>query len=205
MSGGLVVPLYLVILSFIGGAISLTRRVPEYQKQAASDYVGTDRAPALPPRMLREFLVFQIVQFISAPFIAVVAYYLIGPTTTSASVAIAFAAGFASESVLLLIRAAVNKVAPDTTEQALLGSVVGIVHSSADGKPVEAAQVKVVGTQGVVAKTNAHGLFVLNNVPAGECAVQAMQDKAPNTYALGSVVVKPAEATAMVLLTLAAQ
>ncbi|WP_295452433.1 hypothetical protein [uncultured Thiodictyon sp.] len=32
--GGLVIPLYLVIFSLIGGAISLTRRIPEYQKQS---------------------------------------------------------------------------------------------------------------------------------------------------------------------------
>ena len=31
INGGLVVPLYVVVLALFGGAISMTRRVPEYQ------------------------------------------------------------------------------------------------------------------------------------------------------------------------------
>jgi hypothetical protein len=34
VSGGLVVPLYVIILSVMGGAINMTRRVPEYQERA---------------------------------------------------------------------------------------------------------------------------------------------------------------------------
>jgi hypothetical protein len=109
------VPVYLVILALFGGAISLTRRVPEYQKQAARGYVEVENAPKLEPYRLREYLIFQIVQFISAPLLAVVAYYVIEPATMAATVALGFAAGFASESILLIIRAAVDKIQPAAT------------------------------------------------------------------------------------------
>jgi hypothetical protein len=201
VSGGLVVPLHLVILSLMGGAISLTRRVPEYQKRGSRGYIGTDKEFALQPRVLREYLVFQIVQFVSAPLIAVVAYYLIEPTTTSASVAIAFAAGFASESVLLLIRTAVEKVAPTPSARVLLGSVVGMVRD-AGGQPVEGAKVKVVGAQGDGVDTDANGLFVLDQVPAGECAVLAVRKDDPDACALCRVVVTPEKIPAPVELHL---
>lgn len=73
LRGGLVIPLYLVILSLIGGAVSLTRRVPELQKQSDPSYTPAQNAPRLSPGILREYLVFQIVQFVSAPMLAAVA------------------------------------------------------------------------------------------------------------------------------------
>ncbi|WP_295452429.1 hypothetical protein [uncultured Thiodictyon sp.] len=76
--------------------------------------------------MLRAYLVFQIVRFVSAPFIAVIAYYVIRPESTEGTVALAFAAGFASETVLLWVRAALNKVIPAPPTGALTGSVVGL-------------------------------------------------------------------------------
>ena len=36
ISGGLVIPLFVIILSLIGGAINMTRRIPRFQKEAAA-------------------------------------------------------------------------------------------------------------------------------------------------------------------------
>ncbi|MCK5353608.1 MAG: hypothetical protein KAJ63_00705, partial [Methyloprofundus sp.] len=82
ITGGLVVPLYFVVLALLGGAISLTRRVPEYQKRSAENYQGTVNAKEsfMSYEQVRESLAFQIIQFISAPLIAIVAYHLIEPT-----------------------------------------------------------------------------------------------------------------------------
>src|SRR5439155_8420943 len=102
--GGLVVPLYFVIVSLMGGAVGLLRRVPEIQRRSEHDYVGTEKEPKLLPGEVRERLGFQIIQFISAPLIAVTAYHAIAPESRTASVALAFTSGFASESILLMIR-----------------------------------------------------------------------------------------------------
>jgi hypothetical protein len=52
-------------------------------------------------------------QVISAPLIAITAYYLIEPELRATSVALAFTSGFASETVLLAIRALVEKLKPN--------------------------------------------------------------------------------------------
>jgi hypothetical protein len=49
VTGGIAVPLYSVILALIGGAISISRRVPEIQKRSENDYVGNDKERKLQP------------------------------------------------------------------------------------------------------------------------------------------------------------
>lgn len=165
--GGLSVPLYFVILALFGGAISLTRRIPEYQKQAYPKYTQVDEnRPKLKPNQLREYLVFQIVQFISAPFIAVVAYYLVVPESTVVSVTLGFAAGFASETILLMIRAVVDKLKPSTKRSIKFGSISGYIEHN--GQPIKDANIRIIGHQGLDAKSNDSGAFVINNVPPGE-------------------------------------
>ncbi|KPJ95291.1 MAG: hypothetical protein AMJ53_03015 [Gammaproteobacteria bacterium SG8_11] len=165
--GGLSVPLYFVILALFGGAISLTRRIPEYQKQAYPKYIQIDeKRPKLQPNQLREYLVFQIVQFISAPFIAVVAYYLVVPESTVVSVTLGFAAGFASETILLMIRAVMDKLNPSTTRSTQFGSISGYIEHN--GQPVKDANIRVIGQQGLEAKSDDSGAFVINSVPPGE-------------------------------------
>jgi hypothetical protein len=165
--GGLSVPLYFVILALFGGAISLTRRIPEYQKQAYPKYVQIDESrPKLKPNQLREYLVFQIVQFISAPFIAVVAYYLVVPESTVVSVTLGFAAGFASETILLMIRAIMDKLKPSTKRSVKFGSISGYIEHN--GQPTKDANIRVIGYQGLHAKSEDSGAFVINNVPPGE-------------------------------------
>lgn len=107
VSGGLVVPLYAVVLSLMGAAVSMTRRVPEFQRRLSADD---------PERMTfdaaREGLVFQIMQVASAPLIVLTAYYLVDPNSRASTIALSFASGFSSETVLLMIRALVEKLKP---------------------------------------------------------------------------------------------
>jgi hypothetical protein len=108
--GGMIVPLYVIILALFGSAISMTRRVPEYQRRAMDSQEGYTNERA------REDLVFQIMQVLSAPLIAITAYYIVKPDSTAISVALGFGSGFASEPILLMIRSLVEKLAPTSGE-----------------------------------------------------------------------------------------
>jgi hypothetical protein len=107
IQGGLVVPLYVLVLSLMGAAVSMTRRVPEYQERlipGTPDSITREEA--------RQYLVFQVMQVISAPMIAIVAYHMIEPETPKVSVLLGFISGFASETILLHILAAARKLTP---------------------------------------------------------------------------------------------
>lgn len=110
IQGGLVIPLYVVVLSLMGASVSMTRRVPEYQRRLSPkdpDFMSYDQA--------REALVFQVMQVFSAPLIAVTMYYLIEPGSRATTILLAFASGFSSETILLFIRAFLEKIKPVTT------------------------------------------------------------------------------------------
>ncbi len=171
VKGGLVVPLYFVVLALIGGAVSLTRRVPEYQKRSSFSYVGTEKEPKLDPPTTREYLVFEIVQFISAPFIAAVAYYLVSPETRSVGVAVGFASGFGSEAILLMIRGVVEKVSPASERAPKNGVVAGIVMRQNQG--IANAALKVVGKPELTAQSDDQGCYVIHDIPIGEQVVEA--------------------------------
>ncbi len=172
--GGLVVPLYFVIVALMGGAVSLLRRVPEIQRRSEHDYVGTEKEPKLSPGEVRERLGFQIIQFISAPLIAVAAYHAIGPESRTASVALAFTSGFASESILLMIRGIVEGIKPQSvTQQAAKGTVSGTVVAQATKLPISAVELSIIGQQTLKTKSDANGLFVIHDIPAGEQVIEA--------------------------------
>jgi hypothetical protein len=174
IQGGLVIPFYFVVLSLIGGAISLTRRVPEYQKRYSVSYVPTEDKPRLDRATVREFLAFQILQFISAPLLAVVAYFLISPESKAALVALGFTAGFASEAVLLMTRALVEKVSPPNIVAPQTGAVSGeVVGSAANNALLANAIIAVVGKPNLVTQTDARGHFVIDSVPIGDQAIEA--------------------------------
>ncbi|MEK7772110.1 MAG: carboxypeptidase-like regulatory domain-containing protein, partial [Pseudomonadota bacterium] len=170
VSGGLQVPLYFIILALMGGSISLTRRLPELQKMASSAYVATENQPKLSQHEFREYLIFHIVQFISAPFLAILAYYLIEPGNTANSVALAFIAGFASESILLMIRSVAEKISPKTTDTTQYGTITGVVtlvQKDKTMRPATKAEVSLVDLPHVTTLTDEQGLYVLGNVPVG--------------------------------------
>lgn len=113
--GGLTVPLFVVVLAFIGAAVSLSRRIPEYQRRSEGDYKATEAEPAMAAFQARESVVFQIMQLVSAPFLALTTWYIVGPTTLAGAVGLAFITGFLSEHVLLMIRGMAEGIRPATT------------------------------------------------------------------------------------------
>ena len=107
LSGGLSVPLYIVVLALMGGAVSMIRRVPEYQKQVA----GAPNADgAIAPIRARELVVFQIMQLFSAPLLAITAFAVIDPQTAMAGALLGFFSGFSSETILLRLRTAAESL-----------------------------------------------------------------------------------------------
>ncbi len=119
LSRGLVVPLYVVVLAVFGGAVGMSRRVPEIQRGAAASAKHEDRA--ISAIEARERVVFQIMQVLSAPLIAIAAFAGFEPDTMTAAVLIGFISGFASETILVKLRQAGEAVvgkppAPKTPE-----------------------------------------------------------------------------------------
>ena len=170
---GLLVPLYFIIMALMGGSISLTRRLPELQKQAGSEHIATEKQPKLSQYEFREHLIFQMVQFISAPFLAILAYYLIEPSNTTNAVVLAFAAGFASETILLMVRSLANKITPENTATQQYGAVTGVVtlvnkDPSSPGKPADNIQVSLSGSSQIQTITDTQGFYILGNVPVGD-------------------------------------
>jgi hypothetical protein len=127
ITGGLVVPLYVVVVALMGAAVSMTRRVPEYQRRLSPgdpEYMTYDQA--------RESLVFQIMQVISAPLIAITIYYLVNPGSRVSTIVVGFASGFSSETVLLLIRDLMEKISPEKRRYTLQKALVQIVPARLD-------------------------------------------------------------------------
>ena len=110
LSRGLVVPLYVVVLAVFGGAVGMSRRVPEIQRGAAASANKDDREQAISAIEARERVVFQIMQVLAAPLIAITAFAAFEPDTMTAAVLIGFASGFASESILMKLRQASDAV-----------------------------------------------------------------------------------------------
>jgi hypothetical protein len=166
---GLLIPLYFIILALMGGSISLTRRLPELHKQASSEHVATDKQPKLTQVEFREHLIFQMVQYISAPFLAILAYYLIEPGNITNSVVLAFTAGFASETILLMVRSIANKITPGSGEALQYGAIAGVI--TIQDASAKKAEVFLTELPQIHSITDEQGFYVLSNVPVGEHSI----------------------------------
>ncbi len=118
ISGGLVIPLYILVLAIMGAAVNMTRRVPEYQRQVylymkQSDEKKSAESDAISCEDAREFMVFQLMQVVSAPIVAITAYYIIVPQTPAVSIVLGVISGFAAETVLVALRAFADKLMPN--------------------------------------------------------------------------------------------
>lgn len=180
ISSGLVVPLYVVVLGFVGGAISLTRRIPEYQKRTEAAYNGTDKEPRLEPYEAREFVVFQILQLVTAPFLAIVGFYVFDPDTATSAAAYAFVGGFLSEWLLLRVRAVVEGPGPVRTEAAQRQRGDLAVRVVRAGKAEPGATVSVFGaaTQSLLSssRSDAEGRVAFVDLEAATVRVAASND-----------------------------
>jgi hypothetical protein len=126
--GGLVVPFYVIVFAFIGGVVNLTRRLPEYQKRSSCQFPGTGTESRVTFLEAREFVIFQIMQFVSSPFVAMVAYYAFEPKSVASAVGVAFFSGFATESILLLLRGMFAGLQPVTTKTVASTAATAQLH-----------------------------------------------------------------------------
>lgn len=192
IEGGFVLPYYIVLLAFLGAAIALTRRIPELQKRSEAGYEeGTSDQPRLDFKTVREAVVFQIMQLVTAPFIAMVAFYAIAPASAGSGIAVGFISGFSSELVLLQIRGMVEGLFPKSVAQtakssASTGDVVGRVTfydvrtagQAAVQKPAVNVTVRISGDTNSNAKdytdtTDSNGDFAIARVLAGSRVISA--------------------------------
>lgn len=131
--GGLAVPFFVLVMAFIGGAVSLSRRIPEYQRRLHPNYIPTDKECRMRPFEAREVVVFQIMQLISAPFLAVATWFIVSPMSLTAAATLAFGTGFASEPLLLMIRGLVEGIRP--AGSAMKPAVEPMPESKPDATP----------------------------------------------------------------------
>lgn len=169
IKGGVVVPLYVVVLALMGAAVSMTRKVPEYQRRLSlgdPEYMNYDQA--------RERLVFQIMQVASAPLIAITVYYIVSPGSRASTIALGFASGFSSETVLLIIRSFLEKMQPVKPSPSIEPRLVKLLPERLDFGHVQVPQTsrKTVGVVNpdsrdvVIASITCTGEFsVMTNTP----------------------------------------
>lgn len=117
--GGIVVPVYFVIMTIIGAIIGLFRKLPEFQDRVEPAYPveykkrladGESPLPPISPERARELVVFQILQVVFAPAIGILAYSYARPNEIASTVVLAFGAGFSSELILVAVRATVDRL-----------------------------------------------------------------------------------------------
>jgi hypothetical protein len=191
IEGGFVLPYYIVLLAFLGASIALTRRIPELQKRSEPGYVGTSDQPRLDFKTVREAVVFQIMQLVTAPFIAMVAFYAIAPSGPGSGIAVGFISGFSSELVLLQIRGMVEGLFPKSVSRtaettASTGDVVGRVtlydvaaeDKVAIQRPAANITVRITGDTSGNGKdytdtTDSNGDFAIAGVLAGSRVISA--------------------------------
>ncbi|OFC71572.1 hypothetical protein [Alteromonas confluentis] len=111
--GGIIVPAYFIFCALIGAMIAMARKLPEFQarlKRTEEDtsekvFRGDSYAP-IGYCELPELVLFQIIQVASAPILAVIAYGYLNDDFESqfTGISIAFAAGFSSEWILMMVR-----------------------------------------------------------------------------------------------------
>lgn len=175
---GFVVSSMMVALAIVGAVINLMRRIPEIQKRSHVDFMGTDKEPQLQPCEAREFVAFQVLQLIAAPFIAMVALYVIAPQSLTSTIALAFVSGLFSEGVLLRIRALVE--GPDKTETQAMTQALGELEIAvtSEGNALPGAKVTVTlvahGKNLSEAVSDALGMVVLKAVPVGKLHISAV-------------------------------
>jgi len=130
VEGGIVIPLYVILLAILGGSINMTRKVPKYQEdQWTDDITLNDLFPFFksgktelsetggeksikPPnesgeedksKKWRQNLLNEYMILISAPFLGIATYYLlywVGSTETPILVLVSFSIGLISEQII---------------------------------------------------------------------------------------------------------
>ena len=119
ITGGVVVPVYFLILALLGALINMARKIPEFQRRVSSSYhqnykywlaKNPDLALPMSGAYARETVIFQVVQVLCAPGVAIIAFSWAKPEAIGANVVLAFAAGFSSEMFLMAVRGVVERM-----------------------------------------------------------------------------------------------
>jgi hypothetical protein len=126
LNGGIQIPLYVILLALIGGAINMTRQVPDFQSRQP-DFQSRQRVGFL-HRMpwgitpeedqkenvpWRKGLLDQYMFLIAAPFLAIATYYLLillGTIQPPIIVLVCFSIGLISDTVVTAITGAAKKL-----------------------------------------------------------------------------------------------
>lgn len=160
ITGGVVVPVYFLILAMIGALINMSRKLPEYQRRITPAYhfrykADVKQNPQLAKPMtgaeVREFVTFQMIQVLTAAGVAIIAYSWAKPEELAAGVVLAFVAGFSSEVVLLAVRGVAERLISGGTRKIQLISEyevqpkkTEVATQSVDAKPSAVFQVPEV-------------------------------------------------------------
>jgi len=161
LHGGLVVPWYFITLAIVGAAVSLARRVPEYQRRAIS------AADSLNGPACRELLEFQVLQVVSAPFVAITVYNIVTPSSLAVAATLGFGSGFSSEVVLLGIRAGLEPIMKFLHDR-IVASTTGVGttdHDIVDAIKAELAKVDELKNSPIQIKSS-QGVVELSGVVA---------------------------------------
>ncbi len=176
--GGVAVPLFVVVLALIGGAVSISRRIPEFQRRNDRNYVPTVDEPSMPAFRVREAVVFQIMQLVSAPFLAIATLQVIEPNNLASASTLAFATGFFSETILYMIRGMVNGLKPELTKVAGAAMVNLAGRVTWEGEPAETGweQIRIelrpaAGGEWRSVAIKEDGAFVINGLIRGHYQV----------------------------------
>lgn len=144
--GGIIVPVYFVVIAIIGALIGMARKMPEFQRrgtityqQKYSDYLQQDNnmQPPMTAAHIREAIIFQMIQVCCAPGIAILAYAYVQQESDGANAILAFAAGFSSEIFLRAIRALVDKFIADGPKAASPPKTIRQPANAASTLPIE--------------------------------------------------------------------
>ncbi|TAP40266.1 hypothetical protein [Alteromonas sp. KUL49] len=126
--GGIVVPAYFVFCALLGAMIAMARKLPEFQARlvincgdeapAQKSFRGQNYSP-LYPMDIPELVLFQMIQVVSAPILAILAYGYLSDDILSdfTAISVGFAAGFSSEWVLVMVRNITDRLAGATPKQ----------------------------------------------------------------------------------------
>ncbi len=155
--GGIVVPAYFVFCALLGAMIAMARKLPEFQARlvincgdeapAQKSFRGQNYSP-LYPMDIPELVLFQMIQVVSAPILAILAYgYLSdGILSDFTAISIGFAAGFSSEWVLVMVRNITDRLAGATPKQPQNIAVTTTLGASKPPEVLLASGVAAIGS-----------------------------------------------------------
>ena len=149
---------------------------------------------------------FQIMQVISAPLIAITAFSIVKHGSISEAVVVGFGSGFASEPILLMIRSLVEKISPTQSAGSVAVKITPALSTPKPGEPI-AFSAKVTGSstnavtwqidpddEKTCGKINLAGIYTAPNVVVAAQEITVTAISATDRNKSGTAVIKLAPA-----------